>query len=437
MTHQFLKDFQGNNMVSKPTITQVENAFFPAREITESDRFAGRKKPVEDCYYALISEGTNIAIIGNRGIGKSSLSRQVINIATGNNELLTKVGMDVEDKLDFLPIYFACGKSISTHQELLEKLLTSRDCLSDWSYDIPKARKSLEKYQPKFSVGIVSLGGEKATETATETSQPEHDVETVFTNVVSAIVEQKMAKNGLLFIIDEFDQIEDKTGFASFLKALATNAPTVKFCIVGVAHDIQELMKEHASTDRLFAGGIINLPAMKNEELKEIIRGAENSIDDFIHFDDNATDKVVSLAQGHPYMVHLIGKYALRMAYRNGGKDISQDIVDATLAGIAESGTDPVLEGRYKKAVASSSQREVVLKALAEVQVEGLEIHTADAYKKAIDSGVDNPSQFVGHLVTDDYGAEILKIRERYYRFKDSLFVAYTNARPSIFTEMS
>lgn len=61
-------------MINKPKITQVENALLPAREITEYDRFAGRQKPVEDCYYALISEGTNIAIIGNRGIGKSSLS---------------------------------------------------------------------------------------------------------------------------------------------------------------------------------------------------------------------------------------------------------------------------------------------------------------------------------------------------------------------------
>lgn len=424
-------------MAKKPTITQVENAFFPAKEITDAERFAGRVKSIEDCYYALISEGTNIAIIGNRGIGKSSLSRQVINIATGNNDLLAKVGLEVEERLDFLPIYFACGRSISTHHELLEKLLTNKDCLSDWSYDIPKARKSLEKYQPKFSIGITSLGGEKATESTTENSQPEHDVETVFTNVVSAIAEQKMANNGILFVIDEFDQIQDKSGFASFLKALATNVPGVKFCIVGVAHDIQELMKEHASSDRLFAGGIIQLPEMADEELKEIIRGAESSIDDFIRFDDNATEKVVSLAQGHPYMVHLIGKYALRMAYRNGGTDLSANDIENTLAGIAESGTDPVLEGRYKKAVASSNQREIVLKALAEVQARELEVHTADAYKKAIDKGVDNPSQFVGHLVAEEYGAEIIKIRERYYRFKDSLFVAYSNARPSIFTQTS
>lgn len=421
-------------MATKPTILEVENAFFPAREISDPERFAGRSKFVENSYYALISQGTNLAIIGNRGIGKSSLARQLINIATGSNELLEKLSINFDGKLDFLPIYFTCGSSISCHQELLEKLLTNKDCLLDWVYDIPKARKSIEKYQPKFSLGVVSLEGEKSSETTLEASQSVHDVETVFTNVLSAISEQKMARNGILIVIDEFDQIKNKTGFASFLKALATNVPTVKFCIVGVAHDIQELIKEHQSTDRLFAGGIINLPPMDKPELTEIVRGAEASIKNYINFDDNATKKLIELAQGHPYMVHLIGKYALRMAFRSGGRDIGPNEIDDTLKNIAESGTDPILEGRYKKAVASSNQREIVLKAMAEVQVTDLEVHTGDAYKKAIDQGVDNPSQFVGQLVTDDYGAEIVKIRERYYRFKDSLFVAYINARPKIFS---
>lgn len=419
-------------MASKPTITEVENAFFPAREIRDPNRFAGRKTYVEEAYYALLSEGTNIAVIGNRGIGKSSLARQLMNIAAGKNELLDKLSIATDKPLDFLPIYLACGKETSSHTELLEKLLTIKECLLDWSYDIPRALRSLEKYQPKFNVGIAALGGEKATESTFESTQPQHDVETVFTNVVAAIAEEKLAKNGILIVVDEFDQIKDKSGFASFLKSLATNVPQVKFCIVGVAHDMQELIKEHGSADRLFAGGIINLPPMASEELAMIIRDAERSINRVIEFDNNATEKLVKLSQGHPYMVHLIGKYAFRHAFKTGCKDISNDDIETTLKSIAESGTDPILENRYKKAVASSGQREVVLKCLAEVQAGNLEIHTADAYKKSIDQGVDNPSQFVGHLVTDDFGAEITKIRERYYRFSDSLFMAYVLARPPI-----
>lgn len=420
-------------MAEKPTLAEIENAFLPAKEITDPERFAGRKGEVENLAYALVSAGTNIAIIGNRGIGKSSLARQLINFATGNNDLLSRLGVDKGVDGDFLTIYFACGKSITSHEELLEKLLTNKECLLDWSYDVPKARKSLEKYQPKFSIGFASLGVESSSEATLQSTQPEHDVETVFTNVVSAIADQKLARDGLLIVVDEFDQIQNKDGFASFLKALSTNVPSVKFCIVGVAHDIPELIKEHGSADRLFAGGIINLPPMDNSELAEIIRGAEGAISGYIEFDENATSKLVELAQGHPYMVHLIGKYALRNAYKSGGRDIGGPDIVNTLKAIAEAGIDPILESRYKKAVASSAQRETVLRALAEAQAKEFEVHTSDAYKKAIDEGVDNPSQFVGQLVTDDFGAELVKIRERYYRFKDSLFVAYITARPRIF----
>jgi ABC-type transport system involved in cytochrome bd biosynthesis fused ATPase/permease subunit len=63
-----------NLQPQKPTLSQVENAFRPAKEIDDPERFAGRKDPVQQAYFGLISEGTHIAIVGNRGIGKTSLA---------------------------------------------------------------------------------------------------------------------------------------------------------------------------------------------------------------------------------------------------------------------------------------------------------------------------------------------------------------------------
>ena len=39
-------------------------------------------------------------------------------------------------------------------------------------------------------------------------------------------------------------------------------------------------------------------------------------------------------------------------------------------------------------------------------------------------------SVYVGQLASDKYGHVIEKTRERYYRFRDSLFKAYAAARP-------
>ena len=420
----------------RPTITQVENAFRPAKEIDDPDKFAGRKDAVQQAYYGLIGEGTHIAIVGNRGIGKTSLARQIVSLSNGNNDLLSKLQLAHDRKLDFLSFYLTCGNSIKSSQDLLERLLTSKACLADWIYDIPKAAKAIEGFKPKAGASLlgVELGiaYEKNSEVTRESAMPQQSIDAIFTNVAEAISEQPLAQDGVLIVIDEFDQIADPTGFASFLKSIATNVPRLKFCIVGVAQDIHNLMKEHESSDRLFAGSIVSLPSMSPQELGEIVTIAETSIDNYIIFHPEARDRIVSLAQGHPYMVHLIGKYAFRHAFEQQRRTIDVTAVNETMRSIADRQYDPVLEGRYKKAVASSEQREIVLKSLAASQSPDGEVWTTNAYKLALDQGVDNSSQFVGQLVTKEYGEEIEKLRDRYYRFHDSLFAAYVNARPKL-----
>lgn len=417
-------------MSEKISISQIANAFTPAKEINDAEKFAGRTEFINDAFYGLVTEGANLAIVGGRGIGKSSLARQIINISQGDNSLLEKLNIHNDEKLDFLSIYLACGDGINTISDLLIRLLTTRDCLLEWIYDIPNASKELGKIQGGIDVKIAKIGSEIGDETTSSKAIQTHEIDVIFQNVISEILKAKIAKNGILIVIDEFDQINDPSGFAKLLKSLATNVPGVKFCIVGVAQDIQNLMKEHESSDRLFAGSVVNLPPMQPQELNEIIDTAENSINKFIQFNKSSRDKLIELANGHPYIIHLIGKQALRSAYLEPTYELSEEYILHTLSDIAEKEADPVLEGRYKKAVASSYQREAVLKSMVEVVQKDGEILTTDAYKIAIDFDVDNPSQYVGHLVTSEYGAEIVKIRERFYRFKDSLFATYVKARP-------
>jgi Cdc6-like AAA superfamily ATPase len=418
----------------KPALFEVENAFQPAKEISDVRRFAGRAKAVGAVFLGLMAEGANIAIVGNRGIGKTSLARQVQNFANGDNDLLEKLKLEYSHAFDFQVFYLTCGTSTTSKDELLSRLITSDQCLGEWLYDIPKTKKLIHNISPKLSAQIFGIGGEVSTQHSIEHSHETvgvpHSVDTIFENIVTSLVDQNLTKDGIIFIIDEFDQIKDPSGIASFLKAIATNTKKVKFCIVGVANDIQELMQEHESSDRLFAGTIVALEPMSKEELGEIIEIAEINIDRYITFSEDARNQLVSIVQGHPYLVHLIGKFAFRAAYMASQRVIDSEDVNAVLRSIAENASDPVLEGRYRKAVASSALRESVLKALANAVDDRSEVWTTSAYKTALDAGVENPSQYVGQLVTEEYGAEIEKVRERYYRFKDSLFVSYVRARP-------
>ena len=142
----------------KLDVETVENAFLPAREITDPRRFAGRTALIEQAYLGLVSQGTNLAILGNRGVGKSSLARQLIHIATGKTELLKRHGIPHGRQLDFLTLYYTCGNSITGTDHLLERLLTSADCLSPWVYDIPAAKRILNAYTPKFEARPFGVG---------------------------------------------------------------------------------------------------------------------------------------------------------------------------------------------------------------------------------------------------------------------------------------
>lgn len=419
--------------MKKITLSDIENAFLPSKEITDADKFAGRETIISMLYSCLISKGNNIAIIGNRGIGKTSMSRQLYNVATGKNEILKKVNQENEKPLDFLSIYYACGENINNISDLLRKLLTTKECLSEWVYDVPAANKEIQKLSGGFDVGFAKTTGNLGSEKTSNSAITQHDIDVIFSNVISSLISSNIASDGILIIIDEYDQIKDSTGFAGLIKAAATNLPKLKFCIVGVAQDLQNLMKEHESSDRLFAGGVLYLPPMNKKELIAIIKNAEISINNEIKFLDDAVEYLVTLAQGHPYIVHLIGKYSLRTAYKENIKNIDSDLINKTLLSIAQSNADPILEGRYKKAVGTSQQREIVLKTFANTETSDGEIFTKDTYKQAIDKGVDNPSQYVGQLVVSDYGEELVKVRESYYRFKDSLFKAYVKARPYLF----
>jgi hypothetical protein len=76
---------------------------------------------------------------------------------------------------------------------------------------------------------------------------------------------------------------------------------------------------------------------MSELELAEIVAGAEAAVHRYLSFDPEAVKKLTRLAEGHPYMVHLIGKYAFRRAWRTSQREIHPADIQATLEDVASS----------------------------------------------------------------------------------------------------
>lgn len=213
------------------------------------------------------------------------------------------------------------------------------------------------------------------------------------------------------------------------MKALGPEKVT--FALVGVAADVRELIADHESVARQISDGTILVPPMQPEELAEIISRAMTALDNKYEFEKDAVTWITTIARGHPFYVHLVGKHALLRAISDGGNVVTEAIARDALADIAFKGSAPIQEAAYKKAVGHSFIREHILKKFANVEAE--EIYTTNLYADmAKELGIDPSaiSVYVGQLASDKYGAVLERTRERYYQFRDSLFMAYAAARP-------
>lgn len=386
------------------TYADILNAFQPAKEITDPKKFSGRKTQVEKGTQLLIS-GDHAFIYGLRGIGKSSITRQLKLIANGNSSLLTSLDSDLKnEKLDYATCYLTRDSSINNINQLLYRILIDSSCFSQFQYLFTKFGKTPNTYSQGLNLDaqLVSDFWAKASEIAINHS------------------------NGLAIFIDEFELIGNHDGFASFLKA---GKEKIIFIITGIGSTEIELVRDHTSITRQLSTGKIQLPPMTNDDLLKVIKTAEEAINREICFSPNASEKLASVAQGQPYLLHLIGRQALLTAFKAKSNKVNTKILDEALAQVAKEQVASELENRYLKAIGDSVYREIVLRSFSELC--NPNAHTSDVYPSANQDSVTNPSYYTRDLQKIAFGAEIRKDAGKYYSFKDPLFQAYVAATPA------
>jgi len=405
------------------------NVFTPAKEIQDIERFAGRVKALDALSGALQSEGAQIVLYGQRGIGKSSLARVLGQLAQNEKVAISRLTDKPLKTFDYLVVSVTCDDSINSVEKLLVRLLIDDQALAPWIPFKVEQKTSAGKIEGQLNVKVIKLKGSAGDSITERQAEVEADITSTFVNACSNLVGSGVAKDGLLIIVDEFDRITDKSGIASLLKALGPERIT--FAFVGVAGDLNELIADHESVVRQLSDGAISVPPMNETELAEIISRAMSSLGDKYTFTLGAITWITRIARGHPFYVHLISKHALLRAISLKADTVTEEIAKEALAEIAFKGSAPIQEALYKKSVGHSYVRETILKGFANFESD--EIYTTDLYGGiAKELGIDPSaiSVYVGQLASDKYGAIIEKVRDRYYRFKDSLFKAYAAARP-------
>ncbi|ACB94648.1 ATP-binding protein [Beijerinckia indica] len=421
---------------------------FTSQVITDPHRFVGRADLIKESIDALNSSLGLIAIYGKRGVGKSSLTRQIQALANGNYELVRKAGLShlLPQKLrKYYTVYYTCDSIISGAQDLVSRLCNDTDEEDGLLRLVPDQGKQLAEFSrsAESSLGLdikVAKWGAKGQEASKYANAVPGDVIQTFRNFTSAVVEYNnrifSKRDSVLILLDEFDVIKDKQGLGSLIKSLSSDK--VKFGICGIGQDLSSLIADHASVGRLIEQGSIFVKPMPESETREIFKVAEHLYKGKVKFEESVVKKIALLSEGYPYFAQLLGKACVSNANARGTNLVDNEILNLVIENIKSGRAFPNLETAYQRAIGQSEERALLLTLLAEQADECAEydaslgrVFLSRSRSSAQELGVDYMDQLLPRLIDDRYGPVLVKVPETRgsYEFTDPVFRAYVKLR--------
>ncbi len=389
-------------------LARCEMVFHPFAPIDVPEFFAGRREYIRRLQTELAAPGRHVAIIGERGVGKTSLAQLAYHF----------VGRD-EGHTHFV----RCTRK-STFDTIFADVLASAG--------IEVILNGVESETDRdVRAGIYQFGisGAKRVRKTYRRLEPQREV------TIRLLLEQ-LGDEPHLVIIDEFDRVEDvqtHARLAETIKHFSDARAETKFIVVGVADTLSGLIREHESLMRSVAQ--IRLERMSDDELDEILERAEQTLP--VRFVPELRRRIVRLADGFPYFVHLIGRHAALAAaevLRASPADVPQIAEPQYAQGLHDAlqNAEPTLEEQYENAVATTrrpSQRfALILRAMALAEDPVLPVRQIAANMEFFTARRVSPNSLsyaLSELVSERRGHVLTRVREGQYRFSNPLMRPY------------
>jgi hypothetical protein len=421
---------------------------FTSSVIRDPKRFVGRAQLINSCINALNAREGLIAVFGKRGVGKSSLVRQIQQMANGDYDIARRAGLGhliPSNPWRYYTVYYACDSRIRDMEELLQRLCNDTNPEDGLLRLVPDEGKQLTEFSRSAEAsGGVDLKlvqwGVKGTDVQKYASTVPNSIIQSFRNFVSGSVDANNRKwskrDGILILLDEFDVIKDKSGIGSIIKSLTS--PEVKFGICGIGQDLGALVTDHKSVGRLIEQGAVHVRPMSPQETRAIFERSEQLFGGVVTFASTIVDEIVGLSEGYPYFAQLIGKACVQQANEAGTNHIDGAIFAEVLDRIRDGRAFPNLEEQYQQAVGRSDQLIMLMALLAEQKSDVTEYNEEigrvvlqRTRSTALGLGIEYVDQLLPRLVDERYGPVLIKTSEQkgVYEFADPVFRAYVKLR--------
>ncbi len=246
----------------------------------------GRDRELERAVYGLANPGKATFIVGDRGVGKTSLAQTcAMTLSKGERGPIFEMSCDKGQEL------------FRTIREMSRELI---------DYD-PLANPS----QSSFSFKTPVIGYDRKTDTAIAVPLPESVNEAI--QILLSALERWRAKSGFdvpVVIVDEFDRLEKhKDLFGDFIKQVGDRGVPIRLIFCGVAHEISELLGAHPSAPRHIT--TVLLERLAWDPRMQIVDDAARLLN--VDFQRDHIFRMAAISDGYPYYVHLIGTEAVRV----------------------------------------------------------------------------------------------------------------------------
>lgn len=418
---------------------------FTSAVITDPHRFVGRSELIESSMRAVNSASSLVAVFGKRGVGKSSLLRQIQLLANGDYSIATRSGLHhiiPKRKRTYYTVFYTCDSTITSLNDLLLRLCTDSDPVDGLLRLVPDNGKELKEFSRSSSeTGAVDLKvlkwGAKGEDAEKYSANLKADTVQTFRNFCSSVVRNNnkiwRKRDGLLIFLDEFDVIQDKEGIGSLIKSMSSE--TLKFAISGIADDLSSLIDDHASIDRLIEQGYAHVLPMSSQETKQIFETASALYDGKLVVTDETIERIHEVSMGYPYFAQLIGKRCVEVGNMMGTNRIDGGVLDQVLGEVSAGKAFPVLEQKFQRAVGDSEGRALLLTLLAEENIAiddvdgGISLKAIRATAQELD--IEHMDQLVPRLIDRKFGPALVRKQDQRgtYEFLDPVLRAYVRLR--------
>lgn len=421
---------------------KYNETFSPSQEIMNPDLFAGREDDISKAVQALSTPGSCMLIYGDRGVGKTSFVEMIKLIALGNIDLLYRHKLHKKfssESIRYKVISIECDSEVDTSEKVLQRLITSPEGVKQLILtkldNIEKCVKDTNTLN--FLKGNIRVGT-SSEKKVSESPYSEVSIVELFTNLVLTIQYNILEPNeGLLIVIDEFDQVKESGVLASLVKTLGKNK--IKFVFSGIAESYKNLLQGHQSIIRQLYYGRIKIDLMNKDEFDSIFDIAEAINKKAILFNNKFREEAFELSQGYPYYAQLFGQLSLDAFVKSQGIEGRGTINSAYLKQGLESlmENEPEMEDIYQAVVNDNEHREIMLYGIAK-QVSSIQ-RRSDIYSYCENKGVVNPKSILTYLLGRKININgvveniLIKHGNEHISFLNPLFKIYVRTRNPIF----